>query len=600
MNELLKITRDGFSLSGKPFYPIAGDIHYFRIYPTEWKRHLLLAKDFGLNTIQTYVPWNLHEPKKGKFNFEGHLDLCAFLDMAGQMGFKVMLRPSPFLCSECDFGGLPGWLKFEDLDIRCSDERYLSHVREYYEVLMKKVVPYLSTNGGPVIMVAVENEYGGAGYDKNYLKSLKKMMEDMGVDVPFYTTDNTPAAFMMGSLDGVIRGANFRSSPGTAKIFSDYFEKAFPEYPFFVGELWAGRAIYWGEPYKKRDAKETAIAYRECLEKGFVSFYMFSGGTNFGSFSGALINKSLTPRPGTPVRYIAHTTSYDEDALVTENGLPTEKYYLCRDELFEFLGREKNESRALPFSYKVQTPGIRLTEHARLFDNLDVLTERTVTSANVKSFEELKAQGGFVLYEADAEGWAECGKKRVTVGKVSDRVTVYDGDEYLGRIDRDRESEPMYADGTDRTMHIRVLCESVARVNSGRELDDDPKGIKYVAYDCAKLYGFKMSVLPMDDVSKVRYRKEGLVGDNDPAFFRGYFDAEAGADTFLDMRGWGRGFVLINGFNIGRFWEIGPQYTLYVPGGLLKEKDNEIVVFDVNHKGSPEIGTLDHAILEGE
>ena len=157
MKEKLTITKDGFFLSGKPYYLASGDIHYFRIYPTEWRRHLLLAKDFGLNTIQTYVPWNLHEPEKGKFDFSGHLDLCAFLELAGGMGFKVLLRPSPFLCSECDFGGLPGWLKFEELDIRCSDERYLLHVKNYYSVLMKKIVPYLSTNGGPIIMVAVEN-----------------------------------------------------------------------------------------------------------------------------------------------------------------------------------------------------------------------------------------------------------------------------------------------------------------------------------------------------------------------------------------------------------------------------------------------------------
>ena len=600
MKEKLTITKDGFFLSGEPYYLASGDIHYFRIYPTEWRRHLLLAKDFGLNTIQTYVPWNLHEPEKGKFDFSGHLDLCAFLELADGMGFKVLLRPSPFLCSECDFGGLPGWLKFEELDIRCSDERYLLHVKNYYSVLMKKIVPYLSTNGGPVIMVAVENEYGGAGYDKNYLSVLKKMMEDMGVDVPFYTTDNTPGALQMGSLDGVMRGSNFRSTLGVAKRFADYTKKAFPEFPFFVGELWAGRAIYWGEPYKKRDPEETAKAYRECLEEGFVNFYMFSGGTNFGAFSGGLVDRSLTPRPGTPVRYIAHTTSYDEDALVTENGLPTEKYYLCRDELSEFLGREKNESRDLPFSYKVQTPEIHLTEHARLFDNLDALTEKTVTAPNVKSFEALKTAGGFVLYEADAEGWSECGKRRVTVGGVADRVTVYDGDEYLGMIDRDRAEEPIYADGTDRTVKIRVLCESVARVNGGKKLDDDPKGVKYIAYDNAKLYGFKMSVLQMKDLSNVKYGPIGKLCDNDPAFFKGHFDAQAGVDTFLDMRGWGRGFVLINGFNIGRFWEIGPQYTLYVPGGLIKEKDNEIVVFDVNRKGTPKIGTLDHAILEGE
>lgn len=600
MNEMLKIMPDGFMLGDKPYNIISGDIHYFRIYPTEWQRHLLLAKDFGLNTIQTYVPWNLHEPKKGVFDFSRHLDLCAFLDMANEMGFKVLLRPAPYICSECDFGGLPAWLKAEKMDIRCSDERYLKHVREYYEVLVPKIKPYLSTNGGPIIMVAIENEYGGSGYDLEYLEAIKSMLTELGVDVPLYTTDNYDAALMMGSLPGVFRGSNFRSLPGQGTNFADFSTKMYPEFPFFVGELWAGRAIYWGEPYKKRAPEETAKAYKECLERGFVNFYMFSGGTNFGFFSGAVSSWSLTPRPGTPARYIAHTTSYDEDALVSENGLPTEKYYLCRDVLCEHLGQEKRTDRSLPFEYKVVAPEIKLTEHARLFDNLDVLTENEVSSVGIKGFEEVGAYSGFVLYETDIKGWPECGKRRVETGLVSDRVTFYDGDEYLGAMDRERQAEPVLADGTDRVIRLRALCEKIAVINGGKDMDSDNKGLPYITYAGTKLYHYKMRTLPMDKLDDIKYLPLGELKDNDPAFFRGYFDAEAGADTFLDMTGWGHGFVTVNGFNIGRFWKIGPQYTLYVPGGLLKDKDNEIVIFDVNHKGTAKITTRTDAVLEGE
>lgn len=600
MKEKLEITSDGFFLGEKPYYLASGDIHYFRIYPTEWRRHLLLAKDFGLNTIQTYVPWNLHEPEKGKFDFECHLDICAFLELADEMGFKVLLRPSPYLCSECDFGGLPGWLACEELDIRCSDERYLKHVKEYYEILIPKILPYLSTNGGPIIMVAVENEYGGSGYDKEYLVELKNMLENLGVDVPLYTTDNFGGALVMGSIDGVMRGSNFRSKPGIEKTFYEFGQKMYPQYPFFVGELWAGRAIYWGEPYKKRDPMETANSYKACLEHGFVNFYMFSGGTNFGFFSGALNDLSLTPREGTPIRYIAHTTSYDEDAPVSENGLPTEKYYLCRDMLSEHLGKGKNPNRTLPFEYKIQTPKIELTEAARLFDNLDILTEKIETSVGIKSFEKIGATGGFVLYETSFDGWRDCGERELEIGGLADRVTVYDGENYLGKADRDRDGDKICVDGTDRTVHLRALCECVARINGGKMLDNDSKGMKYIAFNHAKLYHYKMRVMPMKKLDGLKYRPLDAIRDNDPTFFRGFFDARAGADTFLDMRGWGRGFVLINGFNIGRFWEIGPQYTLYVPGGLLKEKNNEIVIFDVNHVGNAKISTREEAILEGE
>lgn len=604
MKSRLKITKKGFELDGKDFYLASGDIHYFRIYPTEWRRHLKLAKEFGLTAIQTYVPWNLHEEKKGKFNFSGTLDICAFLELADEMGLKVLLRPSPYLCSECDFGGLPAWLLQEKLCIRCSDDKYLSHVRDYYDVLIPKIVPYLSTNGGPIIMTAVENEYGGSGYDKKYMETLMDMMAERGVDVPFYTTDNTPEALHMGSIPGVFLASNFRSTPGNGTLFADYEEKQFPQWPFMVGELWSGRAIYWGEPYKKRDPEETAKSYEECLNRGFVNFYMFSGGTNFGFFSGAVVGKSLTPRPDTPVRYIAHTTSYDEDALVSENGIPTEKYYLCRNVLRKHLGLEKSEDRKLPFDYHVQEIDIKLTKYARMFDNLDALTTKSVKSASPLTMEEIGEETGFMLYSTVISGWPECGRKRISFEGVSDKADFYDGRKYIGSYLRDRACQPIYADGTDRDIHLDILVESVARVNGGRMLDKDPKGLThYVAFGVANLYGFETRALPMKDLSAVSFKdlSGAKIEDNDPVFYRGSFCAEAGVDTFLDMRGWGRGFVVINGFNIGRYWEVGPQYTLYVPGGLLKEKDNDIIIFDVNHKGAVSgIKTVKEAILEGE
>ncbi len=603
MKQLLKIKEDGFYLDEEKFEILSGDIHYFRIYPTEWKRHLLLAKDFGLNTIQTYVPWNLHEPRKGQFDFGCHLDLCAFLDMAAEMGFRVLLRPSPFICSECDFGGLPGWLWQEELTIRCYDERYLKHVAEYYDVLIPKILPYLSTNGGPIIMVGIENEYGGAGYDKQYLKALADMLTDRGVGVPLYTTDNSFGALQMGSLPDTFRASNFRSLYGNATAFYDYSKKHFPQFPFFVGELWSGRAMYWGTGYHKRNPMETVEAYAECLEKGSVNFYMFSGGTNFGFFSGGLIDRAYEEGEDVPLHYIAHMTSYDEDALVSENGLPTEKYYLCRNVLLKHQGKPERYDRDLPFEYETQSIQIKLTEAARLFDNLDTLTERKVWSKWLPTMEDMKQETGFMLYSTEVEGWAECGKKALTIVDVSDRATVYNDEIYAGKVERDRENEAVLIDGTDRTMHIDMLVESLARINGGKQIHQDKKGILgYVTYDCAKIYGYTVRSLPMKDLSGVVYQplKNLDFRDNDPMFFKGYFNAKPGCDTFLDMRGWGRGFVCINGFNIGRFWEIGPQYTLYIPGGLLKEKDNEIVIFDVNRVEKPQfIDTIEEHILEG-
>ncbi len=601
MGQLLQIKPDGFYIENEKFDLISGDIHYFRIYPTEWRRHLLLAKDFGLNTIQTYVPWNLHEPKKGQFNFEGYLNLFEFMDLAAEMGFKVLLRPSPYICSECDFGGLPGWLYQYDLNIRCNDKEYLKHISDYYDVLIPKILPYLSTNGGPVMMVAVENEYGGSGYDREYLKTLADMLVDRGIDVPLYTTDNTYEALHMGSLPGIMRGANFRSWEGEATRFYNYTQRHFPEYPFFVGELWGGRQIFWGESYVRRDPEETARAYAECLKYGYVDFYMFSGGTNFGFFSGGLVRPYENNANG-ELKFRPHLTSYDEDAPVTETGLPTEKYYLCRNALLRHQGKPENNDRTLPFEYKTQSIKIEFSEYARLFDNLDNLTELKKNFTAIPTMEDMGQSSGFMLYSTAIKGWAECGEKEIIVNGVSDRLTVYDGEKYVGKIERDRENEKIMIDGTDRTIHLNMLLESVARINGGKFLDKDKKGILgYVLFQLAKLYGFEVRSLPMDDISRVEYKplENAQIADNDPIFYRGSFDAQPGADTFLDMRGWGRGFVVVNGFNLGRFWEIGPQYTLYVPGGLLKEKDNEIVVFDVNHIGKAEyINTIEEHILE--
>ncbi|MDP4133564.1 MAG: beta-galactosidase [Bacillota bacterium] len=600
-NQLLRIEKDGFYLNDEKFFLASGDIHYFRIYPTDWERRLLLMKDFGLTAIQTYVPWNLHEPKKGKFNFEGILDLEKFLKLTDGLGLKVLFRPAPFICSECDFGGMPSWLlKERDMEPRCCDPSFLNAVKNYYKELIPRILPYLSTNGGPIIMVAVENEYGGSGYDKEYLKFLADTMKDLGVNVPFYTTDNEISMLNIGSLPGTFLGANFRSTPGTCKIFADYMEKRFPEYPFFVGELWAGCSSYWGDPFYYRDPAEVAASYKECLERGFVNSYMFTGGTNFGFFSGAIEGTSFRSKPQTPSRYIAHTTSYDVDAPISENGVPKEKYYLMRAELDKFLGKEVRPKEDYP--YEAQKLNIKFSKCAYLFDNLDALTETEADSIGPKPMEDYGQDYGFILYTTSIEGYPEAGKCNINIGGLRDRATLYGDGEYLGKYTRDRKEETIKVDMTDRNLHLDVLVENVARINTGKNINFERKGILgYVQFKFAKHYHWHTRTLPMNDISGLSYKPLTDIKDNQPVFLKGTFDANKGVDTFLDMRGWGRGFVVINGFNIGRFWEVGPQYTLYVPGGLLKEKDNTIEVFDVNHKDNiKELNGIKEHIMEGE
>ena len=362
----LTYDKSTFYLDGEPFRLIGGDIHYYRIHEKDWEHHLDLAVEFGLNTVQTYVPWNAHEPRPGKFDFSGMLDLAAYLALCDKKGLKVLLRPSPFICAEWELGGHPAWLlRDRDIVLRSSDPKYLSAVQSYYNRLIPEFLPYLATNGGPIIAVAVENEYGGFGNDHVYIDALTEMLRQGGVDVPLYTTDGDPDHMLtFGRQTGnALFGVNFRATAGRSERARNTLRKYSEDQPFFISEFWAGRSMHWGEPFYHRPPEDTAIAFREALELGaHVCFYMFSGGTNFGFMGGANLGKSYSPRPNTPPRYIPQSTSYNVDALIDESGKPTEKYFLCRDVLDEYFGREKR-----PHAYNArstQSLKVELTETA--------------------------------------------------------------------------------------------------------------------------------------------------------------------------------------------------------------------------------------------
>lgn len=605
MKNILNAREKKLFIGDEPFYLASGDIHYFRIHPSQWRKRLELMKDFGLTAIQTYCPWNLHEPKEGVFDFSGMLDLGAFIDLCREVGLKVMLRPAPYICAEWDFGGIPSWVaRDRDVVLRSLDERYINAVDGYYKELCKIFVPRLSTNEGPILAVALENEFGGVANDIPYLNKLAEILTKYGVDVPYYTTDGAEQQMLrLGTTDDcIMEGLNYRAVPGPAKNVLKFHEAMNPDRPFFVGELWAGRAIYWGDPFSYRKPEETSEAYREALELGaYVNFYMFAGGTNFGPMSGGVVGYSFAPRPGTPSRYIAHTTSYDEDALISEYGTPTEKYYLCRDVLDDYLGRPRRPRKA--YDYKAQKIlNIKLDESAELFDNLDALTELEVDGHAPKYMEDIGQDYGFLLYSSSIPSFGLELDKSLTIDDVHDRATVYVNGEYVGKNVRDREREPIEfklpLGGIEK---LDILVENVARINAGREFNYERKGIiGDVRYNYMRIMEWKHRAITLKDISKLAYKPiDDLITDDMPVFLKGTFDAEAGVDTFVHTAGFTRGYIWVNGFNLGRYWNIGPQMTLYVPGAVLKEKDNVIEIFDVNPKNNPrKIDCLDRHLLE--
>jgi beta-galactosidase len=593
--EKLEISPSGLRLGGKDFYLASGDLHYFRIHPNDWEKRLQLAKDFGLTAIQTYVPWHLHEAKRGEFDFEGkigELNLKAFLELVDSMGLKILFRPAPFICSECDMGGLPSWLIAEkDIGLRCCDEDYLAAVKSYYERLVKEFLPYLSTNGGPIIAIALDNEYGGYGNDRRYLEVLREMLEELGVDVPFYTTDGANDAMLInGSLPDCWHGVNFRSTPKGTELALNMLSELKPDFPLFIGEFWCGRSIVWGESYGPRDPKETADAYRVALNRGaYVNFYMFCGGTNFGFTSGALMGDPFVPSPNKKYpKYLPYTTSYDCDALIGEDGNPTEKYYLCRDVLNEYLGKTKDDTRypALP----TQEINIELTEVAELFENVDALTVKDVDSVSPVNMEALGQNFGYILYTtrikgANSAAWFDLNDS------VFDRATLYVDGEYKGMYMRDDKNEKITFTVPPEGVEVQLLIENIARINNTYNLGEHKGMLKpKLSMPTRNSYYWNQKSMPLSDISALKYKDiSKLSAANMPVFLKGEFSAKAGVDTYILTEGFTHGNIWINGFNIGRHWNIGPQKTLYIPGSLLKDTGNVIEIFDTEYNGTQKV-----------
>ena len=615
MNKLT-FDRESFYLDGKPFRMIAGDIHYFRIHQNDWAERLDLAVDFGLNTIQTYVPWNAHEPKPGDYKFDGMLDLGAYLKLCGEKGLKVLLRPSPYICSEWELGGLPSWLlKDRELVIRSSDSKYLDAVQRYYDHLIPEFLPYLATNGGPIIAVAVENEYGSYGNDHNYLHAISDMLRAGGVDVPLYTTDgDLPHMLTFGREDeNKFFGVNYRANIGTSDHAAKIARLIGPDKPFFIGEFWAGRSMHWGEPFRHRNPEETSKAFKEALELGaHVCFYMFSGGTNFGFMGGGNLSVSYSPRPGSTSRYIPHTTSYSEDTMLSESGEPTKKYFLCRDVLDEYLGREKREW--IYPEHKSQSLTVTLTETAQLFENLDALTETEASSLLPKPMEDYDQNYGLILYSTKLDGFTgHTGS--FYPDKYRDRANIYVDGDWFATYMRDRgvraaegvqivgngrdAKATIISNGSDR--RIDVLVENIGRINFGKDLQCERKGIEgALQYGGVKLFGYDTKTLPLNDLSRLEWKEE-IHTEHKPCFFKGRFDTDCCVDTYVSFENFGHGYIWINGFNLGRYDSAGPQMTLYLPGHLLTTIDNEIVVLDIDPVGERKtVQFLDHEILEGE
>lgn len=573
--------KDEFYLDGKPFQIISGGIHYFRVLPEYWEDRLRKLKALGCNTVETYVPWNMHEPKKGEIDFVGErwhgmLDLKRFVETAQKIGLWVILRPSPYICAEWDFGGFPAWLLSEgEMELRTSDERYLRHVRDYYQVLMPYLAPMQVTQGGPVLMMQVENEYGTFGNDRKYLELLRDMMREGGIDVPLFASDGPGADILSNTaVEGIFPTANFGSR---AKVAYSCLKDFNGGGPCMCTEFWLGWFDAWRDgKHHTTDPDEAAKELKELLENGSVNLYMFEGGTNFGFMNGSNYGTHLTP----------DVTSYDYDAVLTEDGQLTEKYHKLKKVITEHIQKEPEAEPTVPVERRAYGK-IPVSQKVDLFHALPKL-DAPIETVAPRSMEQAGQGYGYMLYSTILDTSTELSNLRLY--KAADRAIAFvDGKKALTAFDRELEEGHEVGPFYGKNMKLDILVENMGRVNYGPMLNWQRKGIDGCVFINSRFsqHNWKQYPLPMDNLEQLDYNagyEEGI-----PAFYRFEFEAEEIGDTFLDFAGWGKGFVVVNGFQLGRFWEEGPQRRLYVPGALLHKGCNEIILFETEGKHSEEI-----------
>jgi len=560
---------EDFYLNEEKFIVKSGTIHYFRIIPEYWEDRLLKLKACGLNTVETYVPWNLVEPQEGIFDFSGRNNLGEFLDLANKLGIYVILRPGPYVCAELDMGGLPSWLlTYCTIKFRCNNELFMQKVENYLKKLFRIVRQRLCTNGGNIIMMQFENEYGSYGDDKEYLKQLERIYKENNINCLLFTSDG-PNYYMLsgGKMEGYMTASNFGSQP---KEYFDFVKKYAPNQPSICMEYWLGWFDYWGAPHHVRDAKDATDTLEEMIEYGAsFNLYTFAGGTNFGFINGANYDAG---------KYMPTITSYDFDGVLSEAGDLTPKYYMIK----ELLEKHYGKAPEIPVSdtKKIGYGMVFLSSAARLFDNLNNISNN-VRSSFPLTMEQLKQNFGFIVYSTEIEGPIE--QFPLNLEEVHDRAIIYIDNKFVGIKERamNRNDEILISLKENEKIKVDILLENMGRVNYGPALPDMKGILNGVSIGPRYHFGWDNYSIDFEKLTDLNYKESNNNG-NLPTFLKGNFYVKEIADTFLKMDKFTKGVVFVNGFNIGRYWNtMGPQKTLYIPANILHLGMNNLVIFEV-------------------
>ena len=568
-----------FLLDGQPFLIRSGEMHYPRVPRPYWRDRMRKMRALGLNTLCTYVFWGLHEPHPGQFDFSGNLDLAEYLRTAESEGLRVLLRPGPYICSEWDFGGLPAWLLADPaMEVRSKDPKFLEAAGRYLERVGREVRRLQITHGGPILMVQVENEYGSYGRDKEYLGAIRRMIREAGFDVTLYTSDGSGKSQLAGgTLDGVLSVINFGDTSNPEREFANF--AAFRQkVPRMCGEFWVGWFDHWGERHHTTPPQRGAQGMEWMLSRGIsANLYMVHGGSSFGFMSGANNGRIYEP----------DISSYDYDSPLDEAGRPTAKFHALREVLGKYAGGNALPDLPEPLPV-IAIPRFELRQSAALYSHLP---EPLRAPAPI-SMEAAGQAYGYILYRKRIERPVQ---GPLEAGEVRDYAVVSQGHKRLGTLDR-RSHQNRLDVSLEGGTPLDILVENMGRTNFGRLLASDRKGLEGpVTLAGIELKDWEIYPLPLDHPGSWQFSQGAAPG---PALHRGGFQVKQIGDTFLDLRGWGKGVVWVNGHNLGRYWEIGPQQSLFVPAPWLVAGENEAIVLDLDDGGRRSLAGMTDPVYE--
>ena len=589
-----------FLLNGNPFVVKAAEIHYPRIPKPYWEHRIKMCKALGMNTVCIYIFWNIHEQREGQFDFTGNNDVAEFCRLAQKNGMYVIVRPGPYVCAEWEMGGLPWWLlKKKDIRLREQDPYFMERVKIFEQKVGEQLAPLTIQNGGPIIMVQVENEYGSYGEDKPYVSEIRDCLRGIyGKDLALFQCDWS-SNFEKNGLEDLTWTMNF----GTGANINDQFRRLGelrPNAPKMCSEFWSGWFDKWGARHETRPAKDMVDGMDEMLSKGIsFSLYMTHGGTSFGHWAGA-------NSPG----FAPDVTSYDYDAPINEYGQTTPKYFELRKMMEKY-----NDGKALPAVPKpaapiITIPKFELKEFSSIFNGSDTELKMPIRKeGGLMTFEEMDMGWGSMLYTTTMP---EIPVQSVITADFHDFAQVFINGKYIGKIDRVKNEKSLTLPPVKKGDELEILVEAMGRINFGRAIKDF-KGIVGEVAITAEVEGIETTWKPKGWVKfglpdsyekaadafvhnndytqaekegqrlgkKPQWNVDGLDLVSKRGYYRGYFNINKVGDTFLNFETWGKGQVYVNGHALGRIWSIGPQQTLYCPGCWLKKGKNEIIVLDV-------------------